>query len=213
MSTLLEDLDKAVPSQGGDEDFVQNILREMNGGVDTAPPPPQPSNQMPSPSQFLQPPPAVGAMGQAHVIQAPNPNTLSPHTMDNGPITAHMIGNSHPTAADFASMMQGSGGVPASMMASYSQGGGVGMPNTYVAKAGKKGFFTRILDEFKSSLLVALLVFTFSLPVVNFLFAHYLPRLVKPTGELTPIGLVVKSLAAGGAFWLLQRVVVPLLSL
>jgi hypothetical protein len=37
--------------------------------------------------------------------------------------------------------------------------------------------------------------------------------MVKSTGELTLLGLLMKSFAAGGAFWLLQRVVVPLLSL
>ena len=56
-------------------------------------------------------------------------------------------------------------------------------------------------------------MFVFSLPVVNFLFAHYLPRMVKPTGELTIAGLLIKSFAAGTAFWVLHRVIVPLLSL
>ena len=58
-----------------------------------------------------------------------------------------------------------------------------------------------------------MIVFVFSLPVVNFLFAHYIPSMVMPTGQLTTLGLLVKSMAAGSAFWMLQRVVVPLLSL
>jgi hypothetical protein len=69
------------------------------------------------------------------------------------------------------------------------------------------------MDEFRVAFFVAILVFVFSLPVVNFLFAHYIPSLVKSTGELTLVGLLVKSFAAGGAFWILQRVIVPLLSL
>jgi hypothetical protein len=83
----------------------------------------------------------------------------------------------------------------------------------YAPRPVKKSFFTKVVEEFKGSLLVALLVFVFSLPVVNFLFAHYLPAMVKPTGELTPIGLAIKALSAGAAFWVLQRVIVPLLTL
>jgi hypothetical protein len=86
-------------------------------------------------------------------------------------------------------------------------------PQGYVPRVPKKTFVTKIMEEFKTSFLVTVLVFVFSLPVVNFLFAHYLPSMVKPTGELTPIGLGVKALAAGGAFWVLQRVIVPLLTL
>jgi hypothetical protein len=69
-----------------------------------------------------------------------------------------------------------------------------------------------MMEEFRTPMLVAILVFVVSLPVVNFLFAHYLPSMVKPTGELTAVGLVIKSVGAGGAFWLLQRVIVPLLT-
>jgi hypothetical protein len=80
-------------------------------------------------------------------------------------------------------------------------------------RAPKKSWFSRFLEEFRIPFFVVILVFVFSLPVVNFLFAHYLPRLVKPTGDLTIVGLLVKSFAAGGAFWVLHRVIVPLLSL
>jgi hypothetical protein len=215
MSTLISDLD-GTPGQGDDSDFVQNILREMNadgggggGGMAAAPPP------------------AIGSQVHGTVINAPNPNTIAPRVMDSGPITAHMIGNSHPSAADFVPIMGGGGGGgggaggPAPMAASqgdiwagnaasYAQGPS---PQPYIPRPAKKSFFTKVIEEFKGSLLVTILVFVFSLPVVNFLFAHYLPAMVKPTGELTPIGLGVKALIAGGAFWVLQRVIVPLLTL
>jgi hypothetical protein len=71
----------------------------------------------------------------------------------------------------------------------------------------------RLTEEFKTPLMVALIVFVFSLPVINFLFAHYLPWSVQPTGQLTFVGLIIKSLGAGGAYWLLQRVVIPLLNM
>jgi hypothetical protein len=45
------------------------------------------------------------------------------------------------------------------------------------------------------------------------LFSHYIPSLVKPTGDLTTVGVLVKSVLAGATFWILQRVVAPLISL
>lgn len=191
MSTLLSDLDSAPAS--GDGDFVQNILNEMNGG---APPPP----------------PAVGSLNQG-VIYAPNPNSTAPITMDNAPITSHMIGNSHPTSADFAKMMN-------TQPMAAPQGGGMGaapfapqQPQYVPPPPPKRSWLARSADELRVAFLVAILVFVFSLPVVNFLFAHYIPSMVKSTGELTWIGLLIKSLGAGATFWVLQRVVVPLLSI
>jgi len=180
MSTLLSDLESA-PSLA-DGDFVQNILSEMNGGG--APP------------------------RQAGMINAPSSNTdVAPRVMDNAPATAHVIGNSHPTPADFANMVQ----------AANSDGSSAAAFNTPAPQAprpapAKKSWTSRILDEFKLPLFVTVIVFVFSLPVVNFLFAHYVPSMVKATGQLTTIGLLVKSAAAGATFWVLQRVIVPLLS-
>jgi len=191
MSTLLTDLDGAPAS--GDVDFVQNILNEMNGS-------PQP------------PPPAVGNVNQG-VIYAPNPNTTAPITMDNAPITSHMIGNSHPTPADFTQMMN------THPVAAAAQQGAMGATYTpqqpaYVPPPPpKRSWFARSADEFRVAFFVAIIVFVFSLPVVNFLFAHYIPSMVKSTGELTWLGLLIKCLIAGMSFWFLQRVVVPLLSL
>jgi hypothetical protein len=195
MSTLLSELDTA-PAQG-DGDFVQNILNEMNGGAGPTNPP-------------IQPAPAVGGFNQG-VIQAPNPNTIAPRQMDAGPATAHMIGNSQPTPADFAQMMN-TGPVAAGQgeWGSAYQGQ---KPRAAPAAAPKRSWLARSLDEVRIASFVSILVFVFSLPVVNFLFAHYLPWSVKSTGELTMVGLLIKSVAAGISFWILQRVVVPLLSL
>lgn len=188
MSTLLSDLDSAPAA--GDGDFVQNILNEMNGGA-----------------------PAVGASNQA-VINSPNPNTMAPHTMDSAPITSHMIGNSHPTPADFTQMMnthqpvaapQGNGPMAGAAYAPQQ-------PAYVPPPPPKRSWLLRTADEFRVAFFVAILFFFFSLPVVNFLFAHYIPSMVKTTGELTWLGLLIKCLMAGAAFWLLQRVIVPLLS-
>ncbi len=199
MSTLLSELDSS-PGQG-DGDFVQNILNEMNGGS-------APMN----PPAPIQPPPAAGGSNQG-VINAPNPNSIAPHQMDNAPITAHMIGNSHPTPGDFAQMMNSSG--PAAAPQSGDQWGAAALPQRQFAAAAtpKRSWMMKSLDEFRVPFFVAIIVFIFSLPVINFVFAHYLPSMVKSTGELTLIGLGIKSLAAGASFWVLQRVIVPLLSL
>jgi hypothetical protein len=193
MSTLLSELDSA-PAVG-DGDFVQNILNEMNG----APPP--------------MPPPAVGGSGQP-MMNAPNPNSTAGITMDNAPITSHMIGNSHPTPADFTKMMN-----TQPVAAPQGAMGGMGaafapqQPQYVPPPPPKRSWLLRTADEFRVALFVAIIVFVFSLPVVNFLFAHYIPSTVKSTGELTWLGLLIKSLVAGSTFWVLQRVIVPLLSL
>ena len=211
MSTLITDLDdRPAP---GDGDFVQSIMNEMNsGGGDGGA-----MQQAP-----IQAPPAVGGSQQGGVIYAPNPNTMGPRIHDNGPVTAHMIGNSHPTPADFAQMVgsvNSGGGAPAPAPAPQGQWAGAAAPYmpsagpSYIPPPAKKSWLARTADELRTACFVALLVFLFSLPVVNFLFAHYIPSMVKSTGELTLVGLLIKSFTAGASFWLLQRVVVPLLSL
>jgi len=127
--------------------------------------------------------------------------------MDSGPARAHMIGNSQPTPADFATAMHGGG--------AYASANEQAVPKPSYAAAFKqrKSLMQRLTDEFKVPILVAILVFAFSLPVVNFLFAHYFPSMMLPTGQLTTVGLVIKSLGAGAFFWVLQRVIVPLFSL
>jgi hypothetical protein len=191
MSTLLSDLESAPPS-GRDGDLVDQILNEMNGGGNSLPPP------MPS-----------GFPSNSGTISSPTSNTVvNSHIMDSGPARAHMIGNSQPTPADFANAMQNGGG-------GYASANEAPVPKPSYAAAFKqrKSLMQRMTDEFKIPILVAILVFAFSLPVVNFLFAHYFPTMMLPTGQLTTVGLVIKSLGAGACFWVLQRVIVPLFSL
>lgn len=143
--------------------------------------------------------------------------------MDPNPATSHVIGRDHPTPADFAAAMHGvrDNGMP-TMMAppqgqfAPQQGGGQWMPQQQMAPQPmqeKRNIYSRIADEVKTPLLVTLLVFIFSIPVVNVLFSHYIPSLVKPTGDLTTVGVLTKSVLAGATFWILQRVVAPLISL
>jgi hypothetical protein len=141
------------------------------------------------------------------MIPAQMSNTaVSAHTMGTNPATAHVIGGAHPTPADFAAAMHsgGGGGAPYQDPAP---------PAVQQYRPPKKSYIQRFLEEFKIPILVSIIVFVFSLPVINFLFAHYLRSMVLATGQLTMVGLLIKSLGAGVVFWVLQRVIVPLFSI
>lgn len=194
--TLLSDLDTSGSANSNDGDLVQKILNEMN----------------------------TGGGSPAQVINAPNPNTTIQHSIDMAPPTAHMIGGEHPTNADFAAMIYS--GRPQQeqqqqqeprqqyQQQMYHQQGSWNPPSppppTYNYVQGKS-WYSSIFSELKTPILVSILFFLFSLPAVSILFSHYLPGLVKGTGELTTIGLLLKSLIAGILFWILHRVVAPLL--
>jgi len=194
--TLLQDLDS---TSGGDGDLVQKILADMNiptGGGQRPAPPPLPA--------------------QTPIYQQQMANGNSSMTMDSQIPTSHMIGNEHPTPADFAAAMAGMGARPSDSMMNNMmpvsampgvQHGQLPQPNP------SKNFYGRVLDEAKVPLVVAFLFFVFSLPPIRILLAHYLPRLIKSTGEFTLLGLAAVALMTGVSFWILQRVIAPLLSL
>ena len=210
--TLLSDLDGNGGGGGNDSDLVKKIFADMNMSSGANP--------------------IMGGGGSGSMIMSPNPNTTAPIAMDSAPATSHIIGKDHPSAADFAAAMHG---VPRSPDA--QMGLAPPMPNNIMAANGgaggnwsaymqptpppmmlepevpKKNLYARIADELKMPVLVAILVFIFSLPFLNILFSHYIPTLVKPTGDLTHIGLLVKAALAGSTFWILLRVIAPLLSL
>jgi hypothetical protein len=205
--TLLSDLDSN-QGAGNDGDLVKKIFADMN---------------MASGSN-----PIMNNVGQ--MISSPNPNTIAPMAMDSAPVTSHIIGKDHPTPADFAAAMHGvprmnEGNVPPPMPGNMAANlMPPGAWNPYMAQqpqpqmmpvdtGSKKNMYARIADEVKIPILVTILVFVFSLPFLNVLFSHYIPSFVKPTGDLTTVGLLVKSLVAGTSFWILQRVIAPLLSL
>lgn len=198
MSTLLSDLDGAAPAPGGDGDLVNQIMREMNmGGGAQGPPPPMPGA----------PPPPTPANLPPMMTVPSNPTAVNQHVMATNPQMAHVINGVAPTGADFAAAMHG--GVPTAQPQMLAAPQPAAKPYEYP----RRGLRQRLTEEIKFPILVALLVFVFSLPVVNLLFAHYLPRVVLPTGQLTLVGMVIKSAVAGAAFWLMQRVIVPLFSM
>lgn len=192
--TLLSDLDG---SGGGDGDLVQKILSDMNIHSDSGArpvPPPMPQQQ---PQQYQQ--------------MASSTQNM---TMDSRVPTSHMIGNEHPTPADFAAAMVGMASSRpdvASMSGSYEQP--AAMPMAMPGVQPSKNIYSYIVNEIKVPFVVALLFFVFSLPPIRILISHYLRSLIKPTGELNLIGLLFVSGVVGSMFWLLQRVIAPLLSL
>lgn len=193
--TLLSDLGNGAPD--GDNDLVQRILADLNTTE--------------SPSNPVMSPPA----GNGRVISSPNPNTTYPLAMDPATATAHMIGKTYPTPGDFANMMgPGPAGAP------YSGGGQQQQypqqqqqqPILASLYGGGKGWMSDLMTQIRQPLLVAILVFVMSLPVINVMLAFYLPSLLKATGELSTIGLLAKSLLAGALYWTILNVVAPLVS-
>lgn len=189
--TLLSDLDSRAPS-GNDDDLVQKILSEMNT--------PSPNNPV-----INNNPPNPGMETARRMISSPNPNTVQPHAMDPATPTAHMIGRDYPTAADFASMMQATGGY--APFASAPQ-----QPQPQLLAAPKSNWYGDIISQFRQPLLVAIIFFVISLPALNVLIGFYVPALLRPGGDLTTMGLLAKSLLAGSLFWFIQRILVPLMA-
>ena len=200
--TLLADLDG---QSGSDGDLVQKILSDMS---------------IPTSSQRSAPPPLPA---QAPIYQQQMGGTTSNMSMDSQIPRSHMIGNEHPSPADFASAMgsshgpggmQGMQGMHMPMPGMHMQG--MQMPGMQMPGMGmepSKNLYGRVLEELKVPLVVAILFFVFSLPPIRVLISHYIPSFIKSTGELQTTGLLAVSGVVAATFWLLQRVIAPLLSL
>lgn len=191
--TLLSDLDGKPPVLK-DDDLVNRILADMN----------MPSSANPV---MNAPPPPSGNTNR--VIQSPNPNTVYPMSADPSMATAHMIGKEYPSTADFANLMHAP---------SYSHNGlgyapiaphQMAPPPTLVET--KVNLYSDIIAQMKQPILVSIIIFIVSLPIINVLIGHYVPSLLRIGGDLTTAGMVVKSLLGGGLFWFIQKVLVPLM--
>lgn len=196
--TLLSDLGD---SAGSDQDLVQSIMRDING----------PSQQNPlSGGGGAPPPPQPGHIPMQRNMNSANPNSYIQHSMDHqSGQAAHMIGGSRPTPADFATLM-GQGYMPA-MMAN----GGALPPaaQAYQQQAPESTtskWMSWIFNELRIPLFVAIVFFIFSLPTANVAFAHIFPSMVTATGNMTVLGQLTKAALAGVGFWLLHRVLAPL---
>ncbi len=191
--TLLSALDGKAPVLQ-DDDLVNKILADMN---------------IPSQSNPIMnsPPPS----GNGRVINSPNPNTVYPVSNDPNVPTAHMIGKDYPTPADFANLMHSP---------QFSHGGSqfaniapqMTQPPPTLIETAKGNVYSDIIVQIKQPLLVAIIIFIISLPIVNVLIGHYFPSFLRIGGDLTTAGIVAKSLIGGFLFWFIQKVLVPLMA-
>jgi hypothetical protein len=224
--TSLDDLDYSSAGTS-DRDLVRDILHIANntntgGGASMSGPggrPPLPTLSTRNPGGMQNLPPPSG-----NTMDIPNPNSFQQHSMDPGPYQAHVIGNSQPTPADFANLMQasqysgGGGNLQPPMDARYMQQQPqqyIQQPSNYNAsnypqQFGGTSWMSTIIKEAKIPLFVAILVFIVNLPIFNILISHSLPSLISVAGGLTSSGIIVKSLMAGFLFWIVQRVLAPL---
>ena len=203
--TLLSDLDSKAPVLNSkDDDLVNKILADMN---------------IPSQSNPIMnsPPPPSGNGNR--MINSPNPNTTYPMSMDPATATAHMIGKDYPTSADFANVMHSP---------SYSHGGSsfadVGpymqqhpmhqmqqMQQPTLVSSSNGNIYAEIINQIRQPLLVAIIIFLVSLPVLNVLIGYYVPSLLRIGGDLTTAGMGLKALFGGFLFWFIQKIIVPLM--
>ena len=187
--TLLSDLDSKAPVMSKDDDLVNKILADMN----------IPSSSNP----IMNSPPPPSGHGN-RMINSPNPNTTYPMATDPATANAHMIGKEYPSMADFANLAHAP---------SFSHGGSayanVAPP---LVDTTKGNLYADIMSQAKQPLLVAIIIFLVSLPIINVLIGHYLPSLLRMGGDLTTVGMVVKSLLGGFLFWFIQKVLVPLMT-
>lgn len=194
--TLLGELDSKPPVFGNnDDDLINRILADMN----------TPSQNNP----VMNVPPPSGNGNR--MIQSPNPNSTLPVAMDPATATAHLIGKDYPTAADFAGLMN-------SQAQGFSHGGSnfasvAPQPTLQptLIDTTKGNMYSDIILQIKQPLIVSIIIFVVSLPVINVLIGHYCPSLLRLGGDLTTAGLAVKSLFGGFLFWFLQKVLVPLM--
>jgi hypothetical protein len=183
--TLLSELDGARPSDG---DLVDSILSDLNQ-----------SNQGNMPPQ-------MGVRGQIQNVQ--QLQSSFPTATDPAVPTAHLIGHDHPTPADFQRMMATAQGpapfnTPVPQMQQQAQ----------KYQEPEKNWQGQWIDELKQPILVAIIVFIITLPAIHLLVSHYVPSLLNPGGNFTTMGNLARAGSAGLLYWVLHRVVAPLLSI
>jgi hypothetical protein len=195
--TLLSDLDGKAPV-AGDNDLVNMIYKDMNSGSG------------PSPGPEMRPGGAIQMM--------PSPQTHHMNQMDTVPATAHVIGGQHPSAGDFAHMLQSSStGFAPGAWGAAPQGQRQMTPEDLAAQLSAmqaqqgKAWSSFLTDEMKVPVLIALLVFIVNMPFVSVLVAHYAAWMLKTSGEMNLYGEVFKSVLVAGLFWGANKVLLPLL--
>jgi hypothetical protein len=169
---------------------------------------------------------AMGGVQSGPMNPMPPPQSTQHYQMDPTAPTAHIIGGQHPTAGDFANMLQSSapgfpaGGNWAAAPAPNSGSSGVSSAShaqlaaqiaSMQASQGK-AWSNYIGEELKTPILIALLVFFVNLPFLSVLVAHYAPWMLKSSGDMNLYGQLSKALLVGALFLGANRVILPLVS-
>jgi hypothetical protein len=173
-STPLDKLDG--PGQN-DASLVSKILADMNTGGSDAGSPNAAAFQQQGPPRL--------------VLQEPPISSTQEYTMDPSPATAHMIGNSAPSAQDFSSMMGSYSQIPQQNPAPQLQ-----MP----APTQKGDMWSYMADRIRAPIVVAALFFLLNLPLFHTSIMQYAPWAFRAGSELSMVGLVLLSLIAGLLF-------------
>ena len=174
-STPLDKLDG--PGQN-DASLVSKILADMNDGSAGAGSPNAAAFQQQGPPRL--------------VLQEPPISSTQEYTMDPNPATAHMIGNSIPSAQDFSSMMGSYSQIPQQNQAPQLQ-----MP----PPTSQKGdMWSYMADRIRAPIVVAALFFLLNLPLFHTSIMQYAPWAFRAGSELSMVGLVLLSLIAGLLF-------------
>lgn len=198
--TLLSDLDGKAPI-AGDGDLVKMIYQDMNSGNEMRPGSP------------------MGGIQTGPANPMPPPQSTQHYQMDSVPPTAHIIGGQHPSAGDFAQMLQSSapgfaaGGNWSNNASQGGQGGSQAQIAAQIASMQAmqgKAWSSYIGDEMKTPVLIAILVFVVNLPFLSVLVAHYAPWMLKASGDMNLYGQLSKALLVGLLFWGANRVILPL---
>jgi hypothetical protein len=202
MGTMLSDLQNA-PSSAADNDLVNQIFQAMEAPSSMQNPVITQNTGM---AMGSLPPPAGARMPMVVNNQPTMPVQTMPHTADPTVATAHMIGSSHPTQADFQQMMMASNNYQG--YAAYSP---VAAPTGPEIDLPKKNWSATWIDELRQPFVVTIVIFLITMPWFHLLISHYMPTLLKASGEFTIMGLLFRAAFGGTLYWFLQHVVAPLI--
>ncbi len=205
MGTPIDKLDSA-PMNSSDGDLVASIFTDMQK-------PGPMSNPVMSQTTGMNMGAPMPPAGARVPMVVNNQGQQVPHMPDPMVATAHMIGSSHPTQADFQRMMMASNSYGAPPVDyGYGSSGPGGYTGPVIHTEGPKKNWNAIwVDELRQPFIVMIILFVITLPWFHLLTSHYAAQLLKPTGEFTTVGLVVRAALGGALFWFLQRIVAPLI--
>ena len=216
--TKLSDLENGPMSDG---DLVSGILNDLGAPSGGNPIHSQQQHQQHQQQQQQQYQQSQQQHQRMPMQNSQGLSSMMPRANDPAVPTAHMIGREHPTAAEFDRMMT-MGPMPYNVpsanmgMAPASYMGQPLIPTVHPPQQmapPSKNWHGQWIDEVKQPLIVAIILFVMTLPAIHLLASHYAPKLLTPGGTFTVVGQVLRALLGGALYWVLQRVIAPLLSI